>query len=134
MHSCSTLVKIGFVVFLIAGLERNPRQVRSGHYVLVKPTPLPNPKLAFYSPEMAAELGITECDVQSNEFVQYFGADASALPQLKQWATPYALCIYGQQMFQQCPFGNGNGYGDGRALSVAEVEVNGKRWELQLKG
>lgn len=83
---------------------------------------------------MAIELGLTEEQVNSDEFVRYFGADGSALPEMKQWATPYALCIYGQQMFQQCPFGNGNGYGDGRALSVAEVVVNGKRWELQLKG
>lgn len=83
---------------------------------------------------MAAELGLDEEQVRSEEFLRYFGADSSVLPDMKQWATPYALCIYGQQMFQQCPFGNGNGYGDGRALSVAEVLVNGKRWELQLKG
>ena len=38
-------------------------------------------------------------------------------------------------MYQQCPFGNGRGYGDGRAISVAEVLLpNGNRFELQLKG
>ena len=40
----------------------------------------------------------------------------------------------GTQMTQNCPFGNGNGYGDGRAISVGEVVVEGARWEMQLKG
>jgi uncharacterized protein YdiU (UPF0061 family) len=29
---------------------------------------------------------------------------------------------------------DGNGYGDGRAISVFEAILNGKRWEFQLKG
>merc|ERR1719454_529419 len=40
----------------------------------------------------------------------------------------------GRPYYNNCPFGNGNGYGDGRALSVGEVVVDGKRWEMQLKG
>lgn len=51
------------------------------------------------------------------------------------WASGYALSIYGQEMYQNCPFKNGNGYGDGRAISVLEVLLsNGQRWEFQLKG
>ena len=50
------------------------------------------------------------------------------------WATGYALSIYGREYTQQCPFGTGNGYGDGRAISVFEGIINGKRWEMQLKG
>lgn len=42
------------------------------------------------------------------------------------WATPYALSIMGNPQYQNCPFGNGNGYGDGRAISVGEVVVQGK--------
>ena len=30
--------------------------------------------------------------------------------------------------------GFGDGYGDGRAISVFEGIINGKRWEMQLKG
>eukprot|EP00913_Durusdinium_trenchii_P033730 g31576.t1 len=37
-------------------------------------------------------------------------------------------------MVRNCPFGNGNGYGDGRAISIGEVLVKGQRWEMQLKG
>ena len=50
------------------------------------------------------------------------------------WATGYALSIYGTEYTQQCPFGNGNGYGDGRAMSVFEGLFEGRRWEMQLKG
>ncbi|MGV6825872.1 MAG: protein adenylyltransferase SelO family protein, partial [bacterium] len=38
------------------------------------------------------------------------------------------------EYYQQCPFGTGNGYGDGRAISVLEAVINGQRWEMQLKG
>ena len=50
------------------------------------------------------------------------------------WATGYALSIYGTEYIQQCPFGTGNGYGDGRAISVFEGVFQGQRWEMQLKG
>jgi uncharacterized protein YdiU (UPF0061 family) len=50
------------------------------------------------------------------------------------WATGYALSIYGTEYTHQCPFGTGNGYGDGRAISVFEGVFNGQRWEMQLKG
>ncbi|WP_231875618.1 protein adenylyltransferase SelO family protein, partial [Oleiphilus sp. HI0086] len=50
------------------------------------------------------------------------------------WATGYALSIYGTEYIQQCPFRTGNGYGDGRAVSVLEAVINGQRWEMQLKG
>ena len=73
---------------------------------------------------------------------------SGVLPNVQSWCTPYALSIYGQEMYQNCPFGNGNGYGDGRAVSIAEVLVptgttassgassgpGSGRWELQLKG
>ena len=45
----------------------------------------------------------------------------------------YALSIYGTEYIQNCPFGTGNGYGDGRAISVFEGIINGQRWEMQLK-
>jgi uncharacterized protein YdiU (UPF0061 family) len=39
-------------------------------------------------------------------------------------------------MTSNCPYGTGEGYGDGRAMSVGEVvsSTTGKRYELQLKG
>jgi uncharacterized protein YdiU (UPF0061 family) len=113
----------------------------TGHYVLVQPTPLPSPSLVAHSPEMAASLGLGEEEVQSEQFLRLFSGNPDAVPGFTGWATPYALSIYGQEMYQNCPFGNGNGYGDGRAISLGEVVVppdaaagSGVRWELQLKG
>merc|ERR1719326_2088437 len=58
-----------------------------------------------------------------------------AIPGFDSWATPYALSIMGQAMYDNCPFGTGNGYGDGRAISIGEVVApSGQRWEMQLKG
>lgn len=49
--------------------------------------------------------------------------------------TSDALSIYGQEVVDNCPFKTGNGYGDGRAISVGEVvSLDTGRWELQLKG
>lgn len=49
-------------------------------------------------------------------------------------ATGYALSIFGNEYIDNCPFKTGNGYGDGRAMSIFEGVFNGKRWEMQLKG
>jgi uncharacterized protein YdiU (UPF0061 family) len=129
------------------------REVRSGHFVPVKPTPLPEPALVIRSAAMCRELGLDPDEPFSERMVRFLGADSvssffsfllcmfrfvqqSAIPEFDFcWATPYALAIYGSPMYQQCVFGNGRGYGDGRAISVAEVLLdNGRRWELQLKG
>jgi len=114
--------------------NKRSRQVRSGHWVPVKPTPLPRPHLLTFSPAMAAELGLSKEACESEDFAKFFSGDIDVMPAFESWATPYALSINGKEMYENCPFGNGNGYGDGRAVSIGEVVVNGKRWELQLKG
>lgn len=115
--------------------NKKSRQVKSGHYVKVKPTALRRPQLVAVSPRMPRELGLTEEACQSEAFVRFFSGDVDvAGGKLESWATPYALSIFGQEMYDNCPFKNGNGYGDGRAQSVGEVVVYGRRWELQLKG
>ncbi len=73
----------------------------------------------------------------NEKFRQVFSGEISAAREpMRQvgWATGYALSIYGTEYTQQCPFGTGNGYGDGRAISVFEGIINGQRWEMQLKG
>ena len=71
-------------------------------------------------------------------FVRLFSGDVAAFTDTLTrvtWATPYALSIYGEDMYQNCPFGTGDGYGDGRAISIGEIVTSlGVRWELQLKG
>ena len=143
------------------------RPVYNGHYVPVRPVPLLNPRLVIYSKDMANELGMTsEEDVQSDAFVKFFSGDVDGAflnhndngstsgstisshnnedksnVNVQTWATPYALSIMGKRYTSNCPFGTGDGYGDGRAISIGEVAVENTshpmaspRYELQLKG
>lgn len=119
------------------GVEHTPREVFSGHYVLVNPTPIENPLYIAHSRELFAELGLSDALAQSREFMRLFSGDTSELPDLMQkrgWATGYALSIYGTEYYEQCPFGRGNDYGDGRAMSILELLIGNKRYEMQLKG
>ena len=119
------------------GDDHDPRQVFSGHYVPVTPTPLTAPTYVAHSETLFAELGLDDRLATSKDFTQLFSGDMSDVPAPMTpfgWATGYALSIYGTEYTQQCPFRTGNGYGDGRAISIVEAVLNGKRWEMQLKG
>ncbi len=119
------------------GDDHRARQVFSGHYVPVKPTPLAEPEYVTHSSTFFNELGLSDELALDPKFRQVFSGDLSAAHEpMRQvgWATGYALSIYGTEYTQQCPFGTGNGYGDGRAISVFEGILNGQRWEMQLKG
>jgi len=94
----------------------DPREVKSGHFVEVWPTPLADPKMVVHSTEVAEMLGIPEVEVHSESFTAFFSGQRSKVPAFRSWCTPYALAIMGQRMVSNCPFGNGNGYGDGRAI------------------
>ena len=152
--------------------NRTSRQVRSGHYVLVKPVPLPMPYYIAHSSNLAGSVfGINDDEARTSElFLQFFSGDVAGaaktidgllIPSVagekqkkvmlvegnKGWATPYALSVFGNEMYQNCPFKNGNGYGDGRAISILEVlittldppssatkQTTELRYEFQLKG
>jgi len=119
------------------GMDHNPRQVFTGHYVPVKPTPIDTPQYIAHSKNLFKELGFTGSLANSDAFMRMFSGDLSQLPEpMKKfgWATGYALSIYGTEYYEQCPFKTGNGYGDGRAISIFEGVLNGSRWEMQLKG
>jgi len=119
------------------GDDHRARQVYSGHYVPVKPTPIAEPEYVTHSSTFFNELGLSDELALNAKFRQVFSGDLSATHEpMRQvgWATGYALSIYGTEYTQQCPFGTGNGYGDGRAISVFEGILNGQRWEMQLKG
>ena len=119
------------------GHDHRPREVKSGHYVPVKPTPIASPNLLAYSPKLFQELGLDENLAHDKKFRSLFSGDLSIAQKPMRpvgWATGYALSIYGTEYNQQCPFGTGNAYGDGRAISVFEGCFEEKRWEMQLKG
>jgi len=119
------------------GSDHEPRQVFSGHYVPVNPTPISEPEYIVHSKSFFQELGFADSMAESADFVRLFSGDLSQVPAPMRkvgWASGYALSIYGTEYTQQCPFQTGNGYGDGRAISVLEAVINGQRWEMQLKG
>ncbi|MDC0933203.1 protein adenylyltransferase SelO family protein [Arcobacteraceae bacterium] len=119
------------------GIDHDPRQVFSGHYVPVTPTPIDKPEYIAHSKSLFNELGFKDSLANESDFMSMFSGDLSNVPEPMSrvgWATGYALSIYGREYYDQCPFRTGNGYGDGRAVSVLEAVLNGKRWEMQLKG
>lgn len=119
------------------GMDHHRRQVFSGHYVPVTPTPIANPEYITHSQIFFKELGLSDELALDPDFQKVFSGDLSQVTEPMKnfgWATGYALSIYGNEYTAQCPFGTGNGYGDGRAISVFEGEFNNQRWEMQLKG
>ena len=121
----------------VNGKDHHPREVTSGHYVPVTPTSIEAPEYITHSKNLFEELGLIDELALDEEFSRFFSGDISVardpMPPFG-WATGYALSIYGTEYIQQCPFGTGNGYGDGRAISVFEGLFKGNRWEMQLKG
>lgn len=108
--------------------NRSKRPVFNGHYALVKPTGLKKPQQIVISDDVAYNLlKLTPEQVASEDFLKLVSGN---LALGETWATPYALSIMGTRYTNNCPYGTGNGYGDGRAISIAEF--NG--YELQLKG
>ena len=115
----------------VGGLPADPegknyrRQVPNACFSRVDPTQVPAPRLVAHSHEMAAELGISETEVASDDFVQVFAGN-----RLIEGMDPFAMCYGGHQ------FGNWAGQlGDGRAINLGEiVNAEGRRWMLQLKG
>lgn len=144
LQELANYLNYSFVDTLKADLESKkdgknhfPREVFSGHYVPVIPTPITNPIYISHSKQFFKELGFCDHLATSDDFMALFSGDTSHLPdEFKKlgWATGYALSIYGTEYYDQCPFKTGNGYGDGRAISILELLIDGKRWEMQLKG
>lgn len=116
-----------FIRELPADLERGPgtRQVQDAAYSFVMPTPVTKPGLLAHSSAVAQLLGLSDTDIQSNEFLNAFSGNA-LLPGMESYAANYGGHQFGHWAGQ---------LGDGRAISLGEViSDNAQRWELQLKG
>lgn len=116
--------------------NKQAREVRSGHYVQVLPTPLPDPEIVACSAPMLHRLGLDEDICTTSPFIKAFSGHTTHVAAFQNsWATPYALSIYGEAVYPPGAGPRSDGYGDGRAVSLAEVVTDtGERWELQLKG
>jgi uncharacterized protein YdiU (UPF0061 family) len=96
----------------------HPRQVMSACWSRVDPTPVPDPRLVAWSKEMAETLNL-DCP---DPGLLVGNATCSGM-------LPYSQCYGGHQ------FGNWAGQlGDGRAITLGEVESADGLLELQLKG
>ena len=94
------------------------RQVPHACWSRIEPSPAPNPELLLWSSEMATQLGLDTFD----EVVLGGG-------QVVEGMDPYSQRYGGHQ------FGNWAGQlGDGRAITLGEVQLENEVLELQLKG
>ena len=105
--------------------QNRRRQVSNACYSLVNPTPVNSPSLVGWSREMLTELGLSEQDCQTDEFLQVFAGN-----KLLEGMQPHAMCYGGHQ------FGHWAGQlGDGRAILLGDVKNKDEQyWSLQLKG
>jgi len=145
------------------------RPIHNGHYIPITPSPLTDPRLVMYSKDVAQSLGLWNNNdndndnkdsnsIHSKEFVSYVSGniknafdelsneeDDNNAAKVQPWVTPYALSIMGTRYVSNCPFGTGDGYGDGRASSIGEFltiprdettkpQQHPPKYELQLKG
>ena len=100
------------------------RQVANALWSMAQPTPVKNPQLLAYSPDVANLLGLTPADMQDSELIQTLGGNG-ALAGMMTYATRYGGHQFGHWAGQ---------LGDGRAIYLGELIHAGKRFELQLKG
>ena len=59
------------------GIDHRPRPVFSGHWVPVRPTPIPEPKYVAHSFSLFAELGLSDDLARNSDFTRLFSGDAS---------------------------------------------------------
>jgi uncharacterized protein YdiU (UPF0061 family) len=103
-----------------SNLENSRRQVEKAVYSFVDPIATANPSLIHVSEEMKNELGFTDEDIQSKEFVDFVTGN-----KVLKGSKPYAMAYAGHQ------FGHWAGQlGDGRAINLGEIN----NWSIQLKG
>jgi uncharacterized protein YdiU (UPF0061 family) len=116
-----------FVRELPGDPETGPRlrQVEGALWSPVSPTPVPEPRLLAWTPDLAGRLGFTEADVASPAFAEVFAGNR-LLPGMQPFAANYGGHQFGHWAGQ---------LGDGRAITLGELrDADGRRWELQLKG
>jgi len=116
------------------GTNQQRRPVLNGHWVPVTPAGLPAPQLLLHSSSTAELLELSE-DMMTSDDDMINWLSGNLILKQSPWATAYALSIMGTRYTNNCPYGTGDGYGDGRAVSIGELSTtNAGNFELQLKG
>lgn len=100
--------------------ENSRRQVLEAVYSFVNPIKTCYPQLIHVSEDMQNELGLTDKDIQSKDFLELVTGNRVPAD-----SKPYAMSYAGHQ------FGHWAGQlGDGRAINLGEIN----HWTIQLKG
>ncbi|MFT5760894.1 MAG: hypothetical protein ACI9LM_005682, partial [Alteromonadaceae bacterium] len=63
------------------GVDHSPRQVFTGHYVTVNPTPIKDPEYVTHSKSFFRELGFADSMAKSADFVRIFSGDITHAPE-----------------------------------------------------
>jgi hypothetical protein len=104
-----------------------PFRTLSHYYAFIGFRPLPDPYLVATTPAVAELVNISKELLQSDFFLSMFSGNRTefsifesdviendnggqktsdeGVTVLPSWATPYALSIYGQELYNNCPFG-----------------------------
>ncbi|CAG5080744.1 protein adenylyltransferase SelO [Parvicella tangerina] len=103
--------------------DNRPRPVSNACFSFVNPIKPTSPKYIHHSEELANELGLT---ISKEEVKAYLSGQLSLK---SEDFKPFAMCYGGHQ------FGQWAGQlGDGRAIIIAEAELNNQLFQFQLKG
>ena len=104
--------------------ENYTRTVKNAVVSFVRPQKFPSPSAVIVSEAMAEKLGIPFKETESEEFVKLFIGET-----VLENASPFATCYGGHQ------FGSwASQLGDGRAITLGELRVGDKLYDVQLKG
>lgn len=100
------------------------RQVFKSCFSSVVPRIPSKPQFVHLNQEFALQLGFNEKNFEEPDLLQLLSGG-----KVMEGTKPFAMCYGGHQ------FGHWAGQlGDGRAINLFEVQTNGERWALQLKG
>lgn len=106
-------------------MTNTPRQVRGALYTYVKPQTNKKVEILATSPACFESIGLDPSEASTEEFKDFVSGN-----KLYDGHHPWAQCYGGYQFGQWA-----SQLGDGRAISLLEVQAKGKeRFELQLKG
>ncbi|CAA6813114.1 MAG: Selenoprotein O and cysteine-containing homologs [uncultured Campylobacterales bacterium] len=105
-----------------SSLVNEPRQVYNSFYSYVYTKTPFNPELIHHAEEFIKELGV---EIQDIDYFTQVMSGAKPIEGFKS----FSMCYGGHQ------FGSWAGQlGDGRAINIAEFDINNKNWSFQLKG
>eukprot|EP00397_Hematodinium_sp_SG-2012_P011051 GEMP01011179.1.p1 GENE.GEMP01011179.1~~GEMP01011179.1.p1 ORF type:complete len:595 (+),score=144.16 GEMP01011179.1:152-1936(+) len=109
------------------------RAVTTGHWIPARTEGLSQPYMVVASRDFCDELNLDFSETRTKRFIECFAGRADAFPRnFEPWACPYGVSVHGQWLTSS-PYGV-YGYGDGRAITLCDVQGVTSRWELQLKG